>query len=104
MNKPFICVTVAPVDAEDKKKLDRVLALSEENNTFIRKMRKAQKNSQIFKALYWVVIIGLVVSSFYFMMPYLSMLTNLYSGGAAQGSSLKIPSAAELNDLVKSIK
>ena len=109
LRNPYKCVTVSPVDAEDKKKLDRVLALAEENNTYIRKMRKAQKTAGIFKTLYWLVIIAFMVGGFYFLQPYLNTLLNLYSGlgmksGSDSSSSFKMPDAAQLQELIKNLK
>ena len=93
------------MDAEDKKKLDRILQLAEENNTYVKKVRSAQKTSQMFKAIYWVVIIAFVLGGFYFVQPYISTLMNLYSSTTGKpSSSFSIPDASQLQDLVKQLK
>ncbi len=93
------------MNPEDSKKLDRILELAEENNAYIRKVRSVQKTSQMFKAIYWVVIITFVLGGFYFVKPYISMLTNVYSKiGGAGSSALQIPDAKQLQDLVNQLK
>ena len=84
------------MDSDDKKKIDRLLALAEENNQYIRKVRSSQKTSQMFKAIYWVVIIAFAVGGFYFVQPYLNTLSSVYStvGG----------NTTQMQDFVKQFK
>jgi hypothetical protein len=98
------------MDEEDKKKLDAILKLSEENNHFLRKVRGAQKTSQMFKAIYWVIIIAVTLGGFYLVKPFLSTLTGLYSGigggssnGSGSSSGFKVPDIRQLQDLLKQI-
>ncbi len=69
------------MDAEDKKKLDRILELVESNNTSINQIRRSQKNTQIFKAVYWLVIFIVMFGGLYFLQPYVNNLVGLYNGG-----------------------
>ncbi len=99
------CVTVALVDEEVSKKIDRILALAEENNAYIRKVRSVQKTSQMMKAIYWVIIGVFVLGGFYFVQPYLNTLMSLYSGTTGKSaSSFSIPDASQLQELVKQLK
>ena len=68
------------MDIEDKKKINDILVLLKENNVYIKKIRKTQKNSQIFRAIYWVIILGLMISGYYFAQPYFKNVMNLYNG------------------------
>ena len=67
------------MDAEDKKKLDRILALAEENNEYVRQVRKGQKTSQMFKAIWWVIGLAVAASAYYSLQPYLGTLSSAYS-------------------------
>ncbi len=67
------------MEPEDSKKLDRILALAEENNAYIRKVRTTQKNSQMFKAIYWVILIALALGGLFFVQPYFQKFSSLYS-------------------------
>ena len=69
------------MDSEYKKELDEVLKLSEENNQYVKKIRSAQKTSQIFKIIYWAFIICVMFGGFYFVQPYVTNIINLYNGG-----------------------
>ncbi len=97
----------SPVDEADSKKLDRILALAEENNEYIKKVRSTQKNTQMFKAIYWVAIITFAVGGFYFLKPYFNTLNNLYSsisGEKKEGTSLfQIPEARNIQGIIDQI-
>ena len=99
---------------EEHMKLDRSLALAEENNAILRGMRRTQRITAIMHILYWVIIIGVSVGAFYFIQPYLSFLTGLVlpSGTNAQTGGSEFDgilnalkqaqsSGASLQDLLK---
>ena len=44
----------------------------------LRKMRGAQRRANIFKFLYWLVIIGIAAGAFYFLQPYFQVVQDLY--------------------------
>lgn len=77
------------MDSEVKKILEENLKLSKENNELLKKVRGFQRWSQITKILYWFIIIGVAIGSFYFIKPYLGGLVNLYSGGVSDVNSVK---------------
>lgn len=95
------------MDDDDKRKLDRILKLAEENNEYVRKVRSSQKTSQMMKAIYWVVIIMFTVGGFYAIKPYLNTINGLYSsigGSPTKGvSGFKMPDTKQLQDLLKEI-
>lgn len=103
----YLCYS-SPVDEADSKKLDRILALTEENNEYIKKVRSTQKNAQMFKAIYWVAIITFAVGGFYFLKPYLNTLTSFYSsfgGENKDGTSLfQLPDAKSIQSYIDEFK
>jgi Ni,Fe-hydrogenase I cytochrome b subunit len=66
------------MDPEDKKKLDRILELAEENNEYVKSVRRSQKTSQMWKAIYWVILFALAASGYYAIRPYLDTITSAY--------------------------
>ena len=60
--------------------LDKIAQLTEENNKLLRKMHRAQIWSNVLRAIYWVVILGLIFSSFVFLRPFLEQALSLYGG------------------------
>ena len=66
------------MDPEFKQLLEANLKVAKENNNMLRKMRGAQRRANIFKFLYWLVIIGIAVGAFYFLQPYFQVVQDLY--------------------------
>jgi len=58
------------MDPEDKKLLEKVYELAEENNDMLRKVRTVQKRQYLFQVIRWGLIIGISIGAFYFLQPY----------------------------------
>ena len=69
------------MDEEYKKKLDKLLIQSEENNFLLKKVRTAQKNVRLYKIVYWIVVLGIAAGGYLVAQPYVANLLNLYNGG-----------------------
>ncbi|MES2023272.1 MAG: hypothetical protein V4439_01165 [Patescibacteria group bacterium] len=65
------------MDAEDKKMLQETFALATESNKILKKMRSAQKWASFMRYVYWAIIIGLGVGSFYLIQPYIDKAQGL---------------------------
>ncbi len=92
------------MDAEDKKKLDRILELAEENNKYVRSVRKSQKTSQMIKAIYWVVIIVFVLGGFYYIQLYLKTLNGIYSSVSSKDGGFGFSDSAQIQKLIEQFK
>ncbi|ETB63663.1 TPA: hypothetical protein DIC38_03300 [Candidatus Nomurabacteria bacterium] len=77
------------MDQEIKNLLEENLRLSKENNELLIKVRNFQRWSQISKALYWLVIIGVALGAFYFIKPYFDNVLNIYTGGVSDINMIK---------------
>ena len=62
---------------EDKIKLDQILRMTEENNKILRHMRRGAIIGRIVHFIYWLLIIGISVASYYYIQPYITMLTDV---------------------------
>ena len=71
---------------EERKLLERAVALSEENNDILRSVRRSMRLSNFMSLLYWVFIIGSAVGAFYLIQPYLDAISGI-SGGAKSSAS-----------------
>lgn len=86
----------------DRALLEKTYRLAEETNEEIHKMRRAQRFRFYANVLYWLIITGIAVGSFYVLQPYLSQFQGIYSSikSGVQGfgdvgeqlKNIKIPS------------
>ncbi len=65
------------MDTEDRKKLNRALELSEENNKMLKSLVRNMRWGRLFKILYWAVIIAVSLGAFYYSQPYLDKAESL---------------------------
>jgi hypothetical protein len=85
--------------AEIEKKL-------EQNHAILVRIRRVQRNSHIFRLVYWLVIIGLALGAFYYIEPYLRQITQIYTGFQEGQQSLQnaIPDVKHLDQLLDQLK
>lgn len=67
------------MDIEDKKKIDRALALSEENNKILKTLLRNMRWGRLIKTVYWLVIIGVSVGTFLHFQPYIDQFMEGFS-------------------------
>ena len=66
------------MDPYTRKLLEDLLGLVQENNKLLKKMHRSSIWGHVFSALYWIVIIGAMLGSYYFLQPYIDVLTTAY--------------------------
>ena len=67
------------MDSESRQLLQNTLALAEENNKMLHKIRGVQKRGTLWQVLKLIVIIGIALGSFYYIEPYLNKIMDLYN-------------------------
>jgi membrane protein required for beta-lactamase induction len=72
-----------------EEKLDELLHLARENNEMLHSMRRRMLFSQIFSYIYWLIIIGAVGWSYYFLEPYFQKYWQLYQNISTQLSAVE---------------
>jgi len=78
------------MDPETKRLLEESLVITKENNEMLKKLVRNQKIANMYRIFYWSVIILSSVGAYYFIKPYLSSMSNLYSGGISGMSNINI--------------
>jgi len=73
----------------DNDKLNQILEKVEENNKILKKMRRASLFGNIFRVIYWAVIIFFAVGAYWFIQPYLSTITSAYEQIQSTQNNLK---------------
>ena len=86
------------MDPESKQLLQNTLALAEENNKLLHKIRGVQRREAIWGTLKIIVIIAIALGSLYYIEPYLDKILNLYN--SVTGIEQKVNSSP-LQDLLK---
>lgn len=67
---------------EEKKLLEETFEFAKENNKMLRQIRRAQKWASFLRAVYWLVIIGLGIGTFYFLEPYIDQAKSFIANPA----------------------
>ncbi len=88
------------MDREAKQLLQATLALAEENNKLLHKIRGVQKRETLWQVLKIVVVIAITLGAFYYIDPYLNKLVDMYN--SVSGVQEKINSSP-LQDLLKKL-
>jgi len=63
-----------------EKLVKKAVELSEENNKLLHKIIRAKRWERIFKLVYWIIIIGLMLGAYYYIQPYVYNLLDSYQG------------------------
>lgn len=77
------------MDSDIEKMMQENLALTKENNAILRKLLRAQKLANIYRVIYWIIIIALSAGAIYLVQPYINTLLGYYH--AVTGSNLTLP-------------
>jgi hypothetical protein len=97
------------MDQETKQLLEENLKLSKENNVMLSSLIRAKKLNTVYKVVYWSLIIFVTIGSYYFIQPYIESLMSLYTGGAADMSSIgnlkdTLGNQQQIDELLKQLK
>ncbi len=65
---------------EEKKLLEKSVNLAEDNNRMLHSMRRSARWASIFRAIYWILIIGSALGAYYFIQPYVDQMVNIFNG------------------------
>ena len=71
-----------------EEKVEEALELARENNKMLHKMRRSQLYSSIWRVVYWVLIIGASVGTYYYLQPYIETMRALYENVSDQAQSV----------------
>lgn len=66
------------MELTEHDKMDELLKLERDNNHILHKMRRGMIWSQIFTFFYWMVILGSIGWSYYYLQPYITKYWNTY--------------------------
>ncbi len=67
------------MNPQDKELLQKSYDLSLENNKILRGIRSSNRWGRFFHFVYWVIIIGVSLGAFYYLQPYVKVLSDAYA-------------------------
>lgn len=66
------------IEDSEHDKLNILLELTKENNRILRAMHRRMFWSQIFTIIYWLIILGVMGWSYYYLQPYFQKYLSTY--------------------------
>lgn len=84
----------------NEEKINKILELTEENNQIIKKMRKVQKIQNIFRNIYWIIILATTLGLFYFIQKYFN---NMFIDYENIKNNLKLIDKNAISNLIESL-
>ncbi len=91
---------IVNLDQDRDDALAEIREIVLENNKILHGMRRMNRLSTVWHAIYWVVIIGIGFGSFLYLQPYIEKLTNAYNElQATQQKITDIPKGMSLDSL-----
>ena len=72
------------MDDKDKIVLQNILKVTEDNNKILKRGERRHFYSSVWRFLYWIFIIGLAYSSYYYLQPYLTKVVDMYNSASSQ--------------------
>lgn len=76
------------VTPEEKKLLEHVAVLSEENNQILRGIRRSNRWGTAFKVFYWIIILAISFGAYLYIQPYIEKLTAAYQSVSGKVSTV----------------
>jgi len=89
------------VDQELENLIKEDLEVSKENNELLKKLWGNVKISRALRFLYWVIILGIALGSYYYVQPFIDKLKGVYSGFGGIGDTIQnLPGVQDITNLL----
>jgi len=95
------------MEEEAKKLLEQNIEISRESLKILKGIRRSGRISAAFKILYWLVVLGVLAGTYYFIEPYIKSAISVFQGiqqtlGTSNGGT-KASGQAISPDMLKNI-
>ena len=87
-------------------RLKRIEETLEKNHNLLVRIRRVQRNGQLFKIFYWILIFLFALGAFYYIQPYLNQLIEAYTGIQNTQEQLQnsIPALKNVDGILNQLK
>ena len=72
-NDILLCMHIR--DLTNEEKLDAIYEMTKENHEILKTIRKQNYFSTAFRVLYWMLVIGFIGGAYFYVRPFVGMLT-----------------------------
>ena len=86
--RPFL-LDYSGMTPEERELLRRVEALAEENNDLLRKSLRRGRIGTAFRFLYWLIIAGISIATYYYVQPYITKMIPLVNTAVDEINTVK---------------
>ena len=66
------------MDEEERELLEKTAESTEECLKILKKIQRGRRFEMITRILYWLIIVGLAVGTYYYIQPYINNLLSIY--------------------------
>ena len=90
----------------NEEKLDAIYEMTLQNHEVLKTIRRQQYISGAFRTLYWLIVLGVIGSSYYFIRPFIGTLSSNASQLQSVYSQFKdsLPETKVFNTMMEGIK
>jgi hypothetical protein len=78
----------------------------QQNHELLVRVRRVQRNSQLFRLFYWVLILLATFGAFYYVQPYINQIIEAYTGiqNTQEQIQNSMPNLRDINGIVNQFK
>jgi predicted PurR-regulated permease PerM len=78
----------------------------QQNHELLVRVRRVQRNSQLFRLFYWVLILLATFGAFYYVQPYINQIIESYTGiqNTQEQIQNSMPNLRDINGIVNQFK
>ena len=79
------------LEPAEEKLLEETFKIEKENNEMLHTLYRDMVMGRAFRIFYWVIILGILVGSFYYIQPYIDPILKMYNKATSLVSGLGQP-------------
>lgn len=96
------------MDPEVRRQLKEIRSIVAENNSILHSLRRNARIGTFFSSMKWLIIIGATIGSYYYALPYINQLIQVYESIQQSASTMKqttnsLPNISNIADLLKKL-
>jgi hypothetical protein len=86
------------MDTDIREMLKQNLELARENNRMLKKLIRKERWASLMRILYWLVILGVTLATYYYLQPYIEDAIGLYDNVGERIDDLRevVPARSEI--------